>query len=210
MDYKKLIVDVIGIVLILTTIFFFFIYILFKHNCIDSSLKETWTLTIYFFSGISTLGSVLAVIYTLYRQSIEKRPHFLLELTKMEFVYDEVIEKVVHTLGIRLINTGESAFTLSIEIKHEGNHQNITYGFNNCLHNFDVFKGISETEKHHYLSFNINLQNLENVVTKINNLKLVLTLKYRDKNHCLISEKYSITARHDNNILPIRYELKKI
>ena len=116
----------------------------------------------------------------------------------------------MHNLGIKLINTGENAFTFSIELNHEGTHQNIKYGFHQCLHQFDVFKGISETEKHHYLSFNINFHSIEKIVNKINNLKLILTLKYRDKNHCLISEKYGITAYNGTNEMPIKYKLKKI
>ena len=210
MNYKTLILVVVVSVISLTSLFFILIYFLFQEYPIGDRLKESLTLTIYFFSGISTLGSVLAIIYSLYRQSIEKRPHFLLEITNYKFFYDDFINKNVSNVGINLINTGENAFTFSIKLNHEGIHENIKYGFHNCRHQFDVFKSISETEKHHYLSFNINFHSFENIVTKINNLKLVLMLNYRDKNHCIISEKYSITACSGTNNIPIKYKLKKI
>ncbi|WP_462183972.1 hypothetical protein, partial [Acinetobacter baumannii] len=67
MDFKKLISSVIGTTLTLTVIFFFIVFFLLNSDSFDTNpLKEVLTLTIYFFSGISTLGSVLAVIYTLY------------------------------------------------------------------------------------------------------------------------------------------------
>lgn len=210
MNYKTLIWVVVVSVIILTSLFFILIYFLFQKYCIENGLKESLTLTIYFFSGISTLGSVLAVIYSLHRQSLDKRPHFLLELTNYSISYDSFIKKHVLNLGIKLINTGENAFTFSINPNHEGIHQNIKYGFHQCRHQFDVFKSISETEKHHYLSVNVNFHSIENIIKKINNLKLVLTLKYRDKNHCLISEKYSITAYDGTSNTSMKYKLKKI
>lgn len=105
MDFKNLISSVIGATLTLTVIFFFFVFFLFKNDIsITTPLKEALTLTIYFFSGISTLGSVLAVIYTLYIQVLRNRPNFLLTPTMLEISYDRFVQKNSSLYGIEMMN----------------------------------------------------------------------------------------------------------
>lgn len=59
-----MIVDICGWVAVVLTIFFFFILVFLRHINEPSVLKEAFTITATFFAGLTTLVSVLAVIYT--------------------------------------------------------------------------------------------------------------------------------------------------
>ncbi|CAI3119470.1 hypothetical protein MWMV2_MWMV2_03692 [Acinetobacter oleivorans] len=83
MKYLKLIFSAIFIVALLSIIFYFLVYnYIYLEN--PNKIREVpLTLTMYFFTGISTLGAVLSAIYTLHIQSIAKRPNIILEITNL-------------------------------------------------------------------------------------------------------------------------------
>lgn len=194
MDFKKLISSVIGTTLTLTVIFFFIVFFLLNtDNSVTSPLKEALTLTIYFFSGISTLGSVLAVIYTLYIQALRNRPNFLLTPTKLEISYDKFVRKNSSLYGIEIMNIGEPAYVMKMKLEHRGmRKKETTFGFSNSQHRFDIFKNISESGKGHHFYINIYTSPADERFNEIKNLKLHLIIEYRDKNQDAIKDTYLI------------------
>lgn len=201
MDFKKLISSVIGATLTLTVIFFFFVFFLFKNDIsITTPLKEALTLTIYFFSGISTLGSVLAVIYTLYIQVLRNRPNFLLTPTMLEISYDRFVQKNSSLYGIEIMNIGEPAYVMEMRLEHRGiRKMETTFGFSNSKHRFDIFKNISEAGKGHYFNINIYTLLADDRFNEIKNLNLHLIIEYRDKNQNTLKDTYLIKPEIKHN-----------
>ncbi|HFF4748995.1 TPA: hypothetical protein ACGC4D_003946, partial [Acinetobacter baumannii] len=141
------------------------------------------TLTLYFFSGISTLGAVLSAIYTLHIQSIGKRPNIILETTRLTNQYDDFIEKDVIRVGLKMLNTGENAFFLNLQLTETCiNNPGVNYEFHNSRYDFDIFKSINDTEKHHYMevSFSSKAQDMYADIVK---LGPIIKLTYQDQNH---------------------------
>lgn len=183
MKYLKLIFSAIFIVSLLSFIFYFFTYkYIYLEN--PNKIREVpLTLTMYFFTGISTLGAVLSAIYTLHIQSIAKRPNIILETTNLRSQYDDFIAKNLLRVGLRMLNTGENAFFLNLQLTETCiKNPEVKYGFYNSRHEFDIFKSIKDTEKHHYmeLSFTTTSQEIFSDVVKLGPM---MKLTYQDQNH---------------------------
>ncbi|EKU38731.1 hypothetical protein [Acinetobacter sp. WC-141] len=178
MKYLNLIIIAAISVIILSLSFFFGI----KYFT-EFKPEINLTLTLYFFSGISTLGAVLSAIYTLHIQSIGKRPNIILETTRLTNQYDDFIEKDVIRVGLKMLNTGENAFFLNLQLTETCiNNPGVNYGFHNSRYDFDIFKSINDTEKHHYMevSFSSKAQDMYADIVK---LGPIIKLTYQDQNH---------------------------
>ncbi|EHU2654891.1 hypothetical protein [Acinetobacter baumannii] len=178
MKYLNLIIIAAISVIILSILFFFGAKYFGKFNP-DVNL----TLTLYFFSGISTLGAVLSAIYTLHIQSIAKRPNIILQTTNLTAQYDDFIEKDLIRVGLKMLNTGENAFFLNLQLTETCiNNPGVNYQFYNSRHDFDIFKSINDTEEHHYmeLSFSTNSQDIYADIVKLGPM---IKLTYQDQNH---------------------------
>lgn len=192
MIYIKLIRLTVLIVILCSLIFFMFIGYSFG---ISDPLNRL-TLTIYFFSGISTLGAVLAAIYTLYIQAKAKQPNFLLEAYNTHCEFNNNYNKHELNISIKMINTGESAFLLKISLKHKGENLNqITYGCSETQNQFDIFKSITEEEKNHLILLNFLIKNVKTMKDDILKLQPILVLDYKDKNHLDHKETYLIKQK---------------
>ncbi|EHU2723837.1 hypothetical protein AZE73_RS12685 [Acinetobacter baumannii] len=178
MKYLNLIIIAAISVIILSILFFFGAKYFGKFNP-DVNL----TLTLYFFSGISTLGAVLSAIYTLHIQSIAKRPNIILQTTNLTAQYDDFIEKDLIRVGLKMLNTGENAFFLNLQLTETCiNNPGVNYQFYNSRHDFDIFKSINDTEEHHYmeLSFSTNSQDIYADIVKLGPM---IKLTYQDQKH---------------------------
>ncbi|MBP1484773.1 hypothetical protein [Acinetobacter nosocomialis] len=178
MKYLNLIIIAAISVIILSLSFFFGIKYFAKFQP-----EINLTLTLYFFSGISTLGAVLSAIYTLHIQSIGKRPNIILQTTRLTNQYDDFIEKDVIRVGLKMLNTGENAFFLNLQLTETCiNNPGVNYGFHNSRYDFDIFKSINDTEKHHYMevSFSSKAQDMYANIVKLGPM---IKLTYQDQNH---------------------------
>lgn len=178
MKYLNLIIMAAIIVIILSLSFFFGIKYFTKFEP-----EINFTLTLYFFSGISTLGAVLSAIYTLHIQSIGKRPNVIIETTRLTCQYDNFIEKEVIKVGLKMLNTGENAFFLNLQLTETCiNNPGVNYGFHNSRYDFDIFKSINDTEKHHYMEVSFSSKS-QDIYADIVKLGPMIKLTYQDQNH---------------------------
>lgn len=196
MKYFNLILLTIFTVISLSISFYFVLKCGFKIN--DPSTRVT--LTIYFFSGVSTLGAVLSAIYTLHLQAKAKEPNFLLESTSVHKDDNYPFCKYRFQIGVKMLNIGESAFLLEISLNHRGINPNarITYGNFDTRNQFDIFRSITENQEHHYIELNFNSNDENNFLRDMLALKPILIIKYIDKNHL-----------HHEDIYQIKYKPKK-
>ncbi|MFV5374581.1 hypothetical protein [Acinetobacter calcoaceticus] len=178
MKYLKLIILATAIIIALSISFFFGLKYLTNLN-----LDVYLTLTLYFFSGISTLGAVLSAIYTLHIQSIAKRPNIILETGNVTSYYDDFIGKNIVQVGLRMLNTGENAFSLKLQLTETCiKNPDVKYGFHNSRHDFDIFKSIKDTETHHYMELSFTTPSQE-IFADIVKLGPLIKLTYQDQNN---------------------------
>ncbi|MFY6100361.1 hypothetical protein ACOUVM_18960, partial [Acinetobacter baumannii] len=119
----------------------------------------------------------------LHIQSIGKRPNIILETTRLTNQYDDFIEKDVIRVGLKMLNTGENAFFLNLQLTETCiNNPGVNYEFHNSRYDFDIFKSINDTEKHHYMevSFSSKAQDMYADIVK---LGPIIKLTYQDQNH---------------------------
>ncbi len=209
MKYLKLIFSAILIVLLLSLIFYFLVYnYIYLEN--SNKIREVpLTLTMYFFTGISTLGAVLSAIYTLHIQSIAKRPNITLETTNLTSKYYDFIEKNNFSIGLKMLNTGENAFFLKLTLRETCvKTSGITYSFDKFPHEFDIYKSINEIEKPHYMEVCFNSHPSE-ASSKIDKISPLITLTYQDQNHDFHIKKYLIKYMEKRNNIPF-FKLEKV
>lgn len=207
MKYFNLILLTIFTVISLSISFYFVLKCGFKITDQPTLL----TLTIYFFSGISTLGAVLSAIYTLHLQAKAKEPNFLLETTSVHPDDNAPFSKFHFQIGVKMLNIGESAFLLEISLNHRGINPNfrIKYGNSNTRNQFDIFRSITENQEHHYLKLDYHSNDKNNFVRDMLELKPILILKYIDKNHLHHEDVYQIKYKSKNNSNTHFFILKK-
>ena len=191
MNYKKLIIDVIGITITCSTIFFFLILILYTHNDIKDALNNTFTLTMYFFTAIATLGSLLSVIYSIHKNSLSSIPRFRIGCSS-QFIdsfqdpLDLPRKKILYNL--RIMNIGEPAyfFNFSINLKYPDPTKKLR-----CVSSLgspysqDIFNNILNVHKQKALDFYVYATCLEkdDIEKVFYKNPIILTLKYYDKLH---------------------------
>jgi len=204
MKYLNLIIIAAISVIILSILFFFGANFFGKFDP-----DVTLTLTLYFFSGISTLGAVLSAIYTLHIQSIAKRPNIILETTNLTAQYDDFVEKDVIRVGLKMLNTGENAFFLNLQLTETCiNNPGVNYEFYNSRYDFDIFKSINDTEKHHYMEVSFSSK-AHDIYADIVKLGPMIKLTYQDQNHETHKIKYLLKFKRKLDDSPF-FELERI
>ncbi|WP_075382530.1 hypothetical protein [Acinetobacter pittii] len=208
MKYFNLILLTVFTVICLSISFYF----LLKCGSKITDPATLLTLTIYFFSGISTLGAVLSAIYTLHLQAKAKEPNFLLETSSVHPEDNTPFSKFQLQIGVKMLNIGESAFLLEISLDHRGINPNfrIKYGNSDTRNQFDIFRSITENQEHHYLKLDYNSNDKNNFVRDMLELKPILILKYIDKNHLRHEDIYQIKHKPIKNSATPFFILKKI
>ncbi|MDO7219856.1 hypothetical protein [Acinetobacter nosocomialis] len=206
MKYLNLIIIAVIGVITLSIVFFFGLKCL---TTLDTTNKLT--LTLYFFSGISTLGAVLSAIYTLHLQAKAKEPNFLLETTSVHLDDNSQFSKYHFQIGVKMLNIGESAFLLEISLNHKGINPNyrIRYGNADTRNQFDIFRSITENQEHHYLELDYHTHDKNNFIQNMKDLKPILVLKYIDKNHLHHKDIYLIKHKKTNNSVVPFFILEK-
>ncbi|MDI9705409.1 hypothetical protein QM277_19315, partial [Acinetobacter baumannii] len=77
-EYKKFIINFIGSIVAICTIVFFFFLLLYSHNNVNETLKESFTITISIFSALATIGAAIIALklYTDWRDPIKLQNKF--------------------------------------------------------------------------------------------------------------------------------------
>ncbi|EXB47329.1 hypothetical protein J522_1980 [Acinetobacter baumannii 146457] len=191
MKYFTLILTSMTFVILITIFFYKLTGVVFDVS--NTTNATRLTLAIYFFSGISTLGAVLAAFYTLHIQSLTKRPTIILQIIGLKVQWSDLIQKYVLSIRIKMLNTGGNAFFLRLDLSHRSNNENdIKYGFNNCRNDFDIVKNITEKEEPYYLTINFNVINESTLFEDVSNLKPFIELKYTDSENVQHKQIYLI------------------
>lgn len=77
-EYKQFIINFIGSIVAICTIVFFFFLLLYSHNNVTETLKESFTITISIFSALATMGAAVIALklYTDWRDPIKLQNKF--------------------------------------------------------------------------------------------------------------------------------------
>lgn len=194
---SRLIIDTCGRIVYLTVIFFGFTFWLYSYNSIDQPLKESWSLSINFFSAIGTISAVLVAIYAFYFQAVQNQPNLEFQITGIESTDDNEFLKVrIHKVYIMMNNLGGKALKFIPKIKHKGDLKENKYSLS-PPYGYDIIKNLEFCENGYRIIITVHGDLNTDIHDLFKELKFEISFNFIDtaqKPHC---KKFNIVSKQN-------------
>lgn len=194
---SRLIIDTCGRIVYLTVIFFWFTFWLYSYNSIDHPLKESWSLSITFFSAIGTISAVLVAIYTFYYKALTNKPNLEIQITSINSQNDDFLKKCVHEIYITVNNLGGKALRFITKLECKGLSKKLSYGIK-PPYGYDVIKNLEDCNNGYRIIITLHDNLDSNLHELIKELNLTVSFEFIDTVQSPYSRKFKITPKNNN------------